>query len=733
MKKSMKLEAVLRPTILAAMVAASFGVSAADRIDLSAGASNSAKSKSIVSASSNASARAHEVLGLNVGDLKALRSQKYGNKVVTRYEQLHQGVPVWGEVIVEHADSTQSIVSSSARSFHGAMLSNLTNDIPSVKPLYSATQALGLLKNAKRASGTSNEQTKLFVKQASNGVAKLVYLTSYLTIAADGTPSRPHALIDANTGAVLEQWEGITHLDAGGPGGNQRIGQYTYGPAGSGSTYGPLNVSSTCQMTSPNVDTYNMNHATSGSGTLYKFTCPTNTFKTINGAYSPLNDGHFFGNVVFNMYQDWLGLRPISGKLQMRIHYGNNYENAFWDGSAMSYGDGGSTFHPLVSLGVTAHEVSHGFTEQNSGLVYSGMSGGMNEAFSDMAGEAASWYMRGTGTFKVGDDIKKGSGAMRHMDNPELDGISIGHASKFTSSMDVHHSSGVFNKAFYLLATKSGWTVRKAFEIMADANRLYWTANSTFNQGACGVEKAAINRGYAVADVTAAFASVGVTGGCGGTTPPPTGGVLTKDVAKTFSAATGQSAAYTFVVPTGATNLTFKMTGGTGDGDLYTKLGSAPTTTSYLAKSDGSTNAETITIAAPTAGTSHLLANAYAAVSGASIVASYQTGTTPPTGNVLVSGVAQSVALAKNASKVYSIVVPSGKTSLTFTLSGGTGDGDLYARMTTAPTTTSYTKKSDGSTNTETITFSAPAAGTYYLLVNAYAAISGASVKAVVQ
>jgi len=214
---------------------------------------------------------------------------------------------------------------------------------------------------------------------------------------------------------------------------------------------------------------------------------------------------------------------------------------------------------------------------------------------------------------------------------------------------------------------------------------------------------------------------------------PPTGGVLTKDVAKSFSAATGQSAAYTFVVPTGATNLTFKMSGGTGDGDLYTKLGSAPTTTSYLAKSDGSTNAETITIAAPTAGTYHLLANAYAAVNGASIVASYQTGTTPPSGTVLVSGTAQSVTLAKNASKLYYITVPSGKTKLTFTLSGGTGDGDLYARMTTAPTTTSYTKKSDGSTNTETITFSAPAAGTYYLLVNAYAATNGASVKAVVQ
>ncbi|MBC3872044.1 M4 family metallopeptidase [Undibacterium flavidum] len=726
MKKGIKLQAVVRPTLLATLIAASFGASAADRVDLGtigARANNSLNA---------ASARTNELLGVGTNDLKSLRSQTYGSKVVTRYEQLHQGVPVWGEAIVEHVDSAKSFASADARSFHGTLITNLARDLPSVKPLYNSTQAIGLAKNVKNPSNTYNEQAKLFVKVGANNVAKLVYLTSYVTIDSKGNPSRPHAFVDANSGAILEQWEGITHLDAGGPGGNQRIGQYTYGPAGSGATYGPLVVSSSCQMTSTNVDTYNMNGATSGSGTLFSFTCPTNNYKTINGAYSPLNDGHFFGNVVFNMYQAWLGLRPISSKLQMRIHYGTNYENAFWDGTAMSYGDGGSTFHPLVSLGVTSHEVSHGFTEQNSGLVYSGMSGGMNEAFSDMAGEAAAWYMRGTGTFKVGDDIKKGSGAMRYMDNPEQDGISIGHASKYTSSMDVHHTSGVFNKAFYLLATKSGWTVRKAFEVMADANRLYWTANSTFNQGACGVEKAAINRGYAVADVTAAFSSVGVTGGCGGTTPPA-GGVLTKDVAVTFSAAVNQSATYTFVVPTGATNLTFKMSGGTGDGDIYTKLGSAPTTTSYLAKSDGATNAETITVASPTAGTYYLLANAASATSGASIVASYQTGGTTPTGTALVSGTAQSVTLATNASKLYYITVPSGKTSLTFTLSGGTGDSDLYARMTTAPTTTSYTKKSDGSTNTETITFSAPAAGTYYLLVNAYAATSNASVKAVVQ
>jgi Zn-dependent metalloprotease len=224
-----------------------------------------------------------------------------------------------------------------------------------------------------------------------------------------------------------------------------------------------------------------------------------------------MNDAHYFGGVVFNMYQTWLGVRPISQKLLMKVHYKRAYENAFWDGTAMYFGDGATTFHPLVSLDVTSHEVSHGFTEQNSGLVYSGMSGGMNEAFSDMAGEAAEFFMKGSNDYKVGAEIYKAAGALRYMNNPPLDGRSIDNAANFTSTLDVHYSSGVYNKAFYLLATKTGWNVQKAFQVMADANRLYWTASSTFNQGACGVETAALNRGYVKADVTAAFSAVGVT------------------------------------------------------------------------------------------------------------------------------------------------------------------------------------------------------------------------------
>lgn len=96
----------------------------------------------------------------------------------------------------------------------------------------------------------------------------------------------------------------------------------------------------------------------------------------------------------------------------------------------------------------------------------------------------------------------------------------------------------------------------------------------------------------------------------------------------------------------------------------------------------------------------------------------------------LVSGQAQTVSLGLRQSRLYSIQVPPGRRQLKFQLSGGTGDGDLYARLASAPSTTVYDKKSDGSSNAETISFASPVAGTYYLLLNAYAPVHNARLLA---
>merc|ERR1712034_207385 len=96
----------------------------------------------------------------------------------------------------------------------------------------------------------------------------------------------------------------------------------------------------------------------------------------------------------------------------------------------------------------------------------------------------------------VGADIYKRAGAaMRYFEKPERNGKSIGHASKYNSRMDVHDSSGVYNRAYYLIVTSGKYSFKQAFILFTTANKLYWTASSTFNQGACGVERAAKDLG----------------------------------------------------------------------------------------------------------------------------------------------------------------------------------------------------------------------------------------------
>lgn len=543
-------------------------------------------------------------------------------KVKSRYQQHYQGVPVWGHSVAA------SELNGQFSDVSGELVMGVANDLPSVQPGLDAAQAVQASRAVDRLRAQSREQqtalqaelsaqtanAKLWIYLDENNTARLVYITNYLTQHGQ-QPSRPFSIIDANSGKVLQSWDGINHANATGPGGNSKTGQYQYG-----TDYGYLDVDANCRMSNTNVDTVNLNGATSG-GSIFQFSCPNNTFKAINGAYSPLNDAHYFGGVVFNMYKSWFNVNPLNTKLRMRVHYGSNYENAFWDGSQMTFGDGASRFHPLVSLDVSAHEVSHGFTEFNSGLVYSGQSGGINEAFSDMAGEAAEYFMKGSNDWLIGADIFKSTGALRYMDDPTRDGRSIGHASNYTSGMDVHHSSGVFNRAFYTLARKTGWNTRKAFEVFTIANQLYWTSNATFVSAANGVCRATKDKGYNTADVQAAFSLVGVaTSDCGTVTPPGgNSGTLTN-----LAASTGNWTRNTITVPAGATRLTVNISGGTGDADLYVNFNTQPTTTVYQCRPYRNGNTESCVINNPQAGTWHVGLRAYSTFNGVTQNWNYQ-------------------------------------------------------------------------------------------------------------
>lgn len=227
--------------------------------------------------------------------------------------------------------------------------------------------------------------------------------------------------------------------------------------------------------------------------------------------------------------------------------------------------------------------------------------------------------------------------------------------------------------------------------------------------------------------VQAKAASDALAASCGGgTTPPPsTGNVLGNGVAKA-NLGSSTELSFTMEVPAGATELNFDMAGGTGDADLYIKFGSAPTSSSYDCRPYKGGNAESCAIASAQAGTYFIKVIAYSAFSGVSLTGSF---TEPSTGGGATGGSASvtDISVARRAWTYYTIDVPAGMATLDFAMSGGSGDADMYIRRGSQPTSATYDCRPYKSGNTESCSFTNPAADTWHIGVYGYSAASGVS------
>ena len=99
---------------------------------------------------------------------------------------------------------------------------------------------------------------------------------------------------------------------------------------------------------------------------------------------------------------------------------------------------------------------------------------------------------------------------LRFISDPPRDNVSIASHKDFCPYMNVHHSSGIYNKAFYLLCHRPGWNIRKAYHVFLTANSVYWKENTGFSEGACGAVNAAKDLGFNADDVEAVFRDVDV-------------------------------------------------------------------------------------------------------------------------------------------------------------------------------------------------------------------------------
>jgi Zn-dependent metalloprotease len=389
------------------------------------------------------------------------------------------------------------------------------------------------------APGTGEPRDRqLFVKFDEDSCEfKLAHLVSDFF---RGQPARPACFVEDSTLAILQTWDNLQHVLVPAKGGNAR---YSWDFYGSGATPDATTTVRTslplldvtpldggaCSLSNSVTETRSCRHLQAAGSLVVVQNCITDGFNysdlvsnpthgglaESNGAINVEADAHAFATATFAMYQAYTGGPPLAQKLITQVHYGYNYDNAFYDNGVMTFGDGSaSMFYPLVSLDIMAHEVSHGYTAQNSNLVYSGQSGGMNEAFSDMGGEAAEFFFYGTNDFRCGADVVKSPNvALRYLYNPPLDGKSIDNVAAYTSTINVHYSSGIFNKAFYNLATSPNlrWNTKLAFQAFQIANELQWTSGSTFQAGAQGVYNAVQNiLGWNGEDVQKAFAPTGI-------------------------------------------------------------------------------------------------------------------------------------------------------------------------------------------------------------------------------
>ncbi|WP_405648706.1 M4 family metallopeptidase [Streptomyces sp. NBC_00019] len=393
-------------------------------------------------------------LGLGAKEKLVVRDVlKDGNGTVhTRYERTYDGLPVLGgDLVVEStkADATEAVVKATRAAIKPATTT------AAVSAAKAKSQALGAAKAEDAKSPAVNRAPRKVI-WAGDGKPTLAYETVVGGFQHDGTPQELHVVTDAATGEKLYEWEAIET----GTGNTVYSGSVTLGTTQSGSTYNLTDGARGGHKT------YNLNRGTSGTGTL--FSGPDDIWG--NGSPSNLEsagaDAHYGAALTWDYYKNVHGRSGIRGDgvgAYSRVHYGNNYVNAFWSDSCfcMTYGDGSGNTNPLTSIDVAAHEMTHGLTSNTAGLNYSGESGGLNEATSDIFGTTVEFYANNSsdvGDYLIGEEINiNGDGTpLRYMDQPSKDGSSYNNWTSSIGNADVHYSSGPANHFFYLLSEGSG-------------------------------------------------------------------------------------------------------------------------------------------------------------------------------------------------------------------------------------------------------------------------------------
>jgi Zn-dependent metalloprotease len=373
-----------------------------------------------------------------------------------RFQQTHQGVPVEGGEAIVHLRDDGSVF---------AVTDDLVPDLADVDvtPTLSAGQATDVAISAHGCAEclTAAPEAELVVLRQ-NGRDLLAYRVQLRQEDNTDKTSLPVYLIDAHTGQAVWSYDNLQ--TATGSGSSLYSGTVSVTTYLSGTTY-------YLEDTTKKLGTFDNRNTT---GSTYRFTDTDNSW--VGSTQRAGVDAHYGAGKTYDYYLNTHGRRGIDGNagpayytsidgvtglVSSKVHYSTNYNNAFWNGSYMTYGDGdGSTFSPLVTLDICGHEMTHGVTERTAGLVYSGESGALNESMSDVLGSMVERYAQGetSNTWKIGEQAytpATAGDALRYMNNTHAGGDPDHYSERYTGTSDnggVHTNSGIGNFAFYLVA-----------------------------------------------------------------------------------------------------------------------------------------------------------------------------------------------------------------------------------------------------------------------------------------
>ncbi|WP_328323166.1 M4 family metallopeptidase [Kribbella sp. NBC_00382] len=525
-----------------ALLAAATAVATATALGLGAGTATGAPKADPGTTPAAAVARAKAAIPGNLGTLRATGADAFVVKDVildadgtshVRMDRTIGGLPVLGGDLVMHQAKDGALKGVSQTLTQSANVSRT----PKV------STATALAKGV--AGGLKAEGKPSLVIEARKGAPRLAYLVTSGGTQADGTPSNVTTTIDALTGAKLVSEQHIETVTGDG----KSLYSGTV-PIDTTAVTGGFNLTDTVRGGGTTLDAQNKTDSILcqlfglGCPVAVKFLDADNHWGTgLNtDRASAAVDAHYGAATTFDYYKNIHGRNGIfnDGKgVPSRVHYGTNYVNAFWDGKKMTYGDGDNVVAgPLVSIDVAGHEMSHGVTSATANLTYSGESGGLNEATSDIFGTAVEFYSNNAndpGDYYIGEEIMKDRPALRFMDKPSKDGNSVDCWTSGTGNLDVHYSSGVANHFFYLLSegtgpktigglphngssctgsTFNGITEAKAAKIWYRALTTYFTTGTTYAQarvatlnaatdlyGAASAERAAVATAWTAVSV----------------------------------------------------------------------------------------------------------------------------------------------------------------------------------------------------------------------------------------